>query len=65
MVASISTFRSLVGISIEIMNSVVGLKICVITAETRKFKSIINANLGGGEGVILPLVGFPLITQKR
>ena len=46
MVVSISTFRSLVGISIEIMNSVVGLKICVITAETRKFKSIINANLG-------------------
>ena len=45
------------------MNSVVGLKICVITAETRKFKSIINANLGGGEGVIF--VGFPLITQKR
>ena len=36
----ISAFPSLVRISIEIISSATGLKICVITAETKKYKSI-------------------------
>ena len=37
---SISAFASLVGIPIRIMSSATELKICVITAEIKKHKSI-------------------------
>ena len=37
---SISAFVSLVGISIGITSSSVGLKICVITARVKKYKSL-------------------------
>ena len=36
------TFVSLVGISIEITSSAIRLKICVITAAIKKYKSIIK-----------------------
>ena len=39
---SISAFASLVGILIEITSSAVGLKICVITAGIKKYKSLIK-----------------------
>ena len=39
---SISTFSSLVGISVGITSSAIGLKICEITAGTKKYKSIIK-----------------------
>ena len=39
---SISAFAFLVGIHIEIMNSAVGLKVCAVTAGTRKYKSTIK-----------------------
>ena len=39
---SISALASLVGISIGITSSVVGLKICVITEGIKKYKSIIK-----------------------
>ena len=39
---SISAFASLVGIPIGIASSTIGLKICVITAEIKKYKSIIK-----------------------
>ena len=41
---SISVFASLVGISIEITISAVGLKIYAITARIKKYKSIIKEN---------------------
>ena len=39
---SIPAFASLVGILIGIMGSAVGLKVCVITTEIKKCKSIIK-----------------------
>ena len=39
---SISAFASLVDIPIGISSSVVGLKMCVITAAIKKYKSIIK-----------------------
>ena len=39
---SFSDFASLVGIPIGILNFAVGLKICVVTAGIRKYKSIIG-----------------------
>ena len=39
---SISSFASLVGFSIRITSSTIRLKICAITAEIRKYKSIIQ-----------------------
>ena len=39
-----STFASLVGIPIEITNSTIRLKICVIIASIKKYKSIIIKN---------------------
>ena len=39
---SIFAFASLIGISIGITSSAIGLKICVITAGIKKYKSIIN-----------------------
>ena len=41
-IISISVFTFLIGISIEITSSITGLKICVITARIKKYKSIIN-----------------------
>ena len=38
---SISTFTSLIGIPIGITSSAIGLKICVIVAGIKKYKSII------------------------
>ena len=40
--ASISAFAPLVGIPIGIASSTIGLKICVITAGIKKYKSIIK-----------------------
>ena len=42
---SISDFASLVGIPIGITSSAIGLKICVITAEIKKYKSIIKRKM--------------------
>ena len=39
---SIFAFASLIGISIGITSSAIGLKVCVITAGIKKYKSIIN-----------------------
>ena len=39
---SISAFASLVGIPIGITSSAIGLKICVVTAGIKKYKSIIK-----------------------
>ena len=39
---SISAFSSLIGISIGIMSSAIGLKICAITARVKKYKSKIK-----------------------
>ena len=39
---SISAFASLVGIPIRITSPAIGLKICVITAEIKRYKSIIK-----------------------
>ena len=39
---SISVFASLVGITVGIANSAIGLKICVITAGIKKHKSVIK-----------------------
>ena len=39
---SISVFASLVGIPIGITSSATGLKVCVITAGIKKYKSIIK-----------------------
>ena len=39
---SISAFTSLVAVPVGITISAVGLKICVITAGTKKYKSIIK-----------------------
>ena len=39
---STSDFASLVGISVRITSSAIGLKICVITAGFKKYKSIIR-----------------------
>ena len=40
--ASISVFTFLIGISVSIESSAIGLKICVITAGIKKYKSIIK-----------------------
>ena len=41
---SVSEFSSLVGVSVDIIRSVVGLKMCAIFAEIKKQKSIIKKN---------------------
>ena len=40
--SSISAFASLVGIPIGITSSAIGLKMCVITARIKKYKSVNN-----------------------
>ena len=42
LVVSISAFASLVCVSVGITSSAVGIKICAITAEIKKYKSIIK-----------------------
>ena len=39
---SFSAFASFLSISTEVMSSETGLKICAITSETKKYKSIIK-----------------------
>ena len=41
---AISAFSSLVGVSVGIVSSVVGLKICAITAGIKKYKSFTKKN---------------------
>ena len=50
---SISTFASLVGISIGITSSPIGLKICVITAEIKKYKSMIKKKKKKHDKIVL------------
>ena len=50
---SISVFLSLVGISIVITSSAIRLKICAITAEIEKYKSIIKKNLKKYDKILL------------
>ena len=50
---SISTFASLVGISIGITSSPIGLKICVITAEIKKYQSMIKKKKKKHDKIVL------------
>ena len=50
---SISAFASLVGIPIAITSSAIGLKICGITAATKKYKSIINKKKKKHDKIVL------------
>ena len=50
---SISAFASLVGIPIGIASSTIGLKICVITAGIKKYKSIINKKKKKDDTIVL------------
>ena len=50
---SISVFLSLVGIPIVITRSAIRLKICAITAEIEKYKSIIKKNLKKYDKILL------------
>ena len=50
---SISSFAFLVGVPIGIMSSAIGLKICAITAETKKFKSIIKKRKKKHDKIVL------------
>ena len=50
---SISAFASLVGIPIGITSSATGLKICVITAGNKKYKSINKKNKKKHDKVVL------------
>ena len=50
---SISAFMSLVGIPIGITSSASGLKICVINAEFKKLKSIINKKRKKHDQIVL------------
>ena len=50
---SISSFTSLIGIPIEITSSAVGLKICVIVARIKKYKSIIKKKKKKHDKIVL------------
>ena len=50
---SISAFTSLIGIPIGITSSAVGLKICLITAGIKKYKSIIKKKKKKHDKIIL------------
>ena len=50
---SISAFASLVGIPIGFKSSAIGLKICVITAEIKKYKSIIQKKRKKHDKIVL------------
>ena len=49
---AVSVFAFSVGIPIGIINSTVGLKICSITAEIRKYKSIITTKRKNHDKVV-------------
>ena len=51
---SISAFPSLVSIPTGIMSSVIGLKICVITTGSKKYKSMIKKNKKKHGKIVLP-----------
>ena len=51
---SISAFASLLGIPIGITSSEIWLKICVITAEIKKYKSIIKKKKKKHHKIVLP-----------
>ena len=50
---SISAFASLVGVPIRIASSAVGLKICAITAEIKKYKSIMKKRKKKHDKIVL------------
>ena len=50
---SISAFSSLVGIPIGIVRSIIGLKVCVITAGIKKFNSIIKKKKKKHDKIVL------------
>ena len=50
---SISAFASLVGITIAITSSEIGLKICIITAAVKKYKSTIKKKKNMHDKVLL------------
>ena len=50
---SISAFTSLVGISIGITSSAIGLKICVITAGVKRYESITKKNKEKNDKIVL------------
>ena len=50
---SISAFSSLIGIPLGITSFATGLKICAITAEIKKYKSIINKNKKKHDKIVL------------
>ena len=50
---STSAFVSLVGISIKISSSAVGLKICAITSEIKKYKRVINKKNNKHDKIVL------------
>ena len=50
---SISVFASLIGIPIGITSSAIGLKICVITAGIKNYKSIINKKKKKHDKIVL------------
>ena len=50
---SISLFASLVGIPIGITSSVIGLKICAITAGIKKYKPIVKKRNKSHDKIVL------------
>ena len=50
---SISTFTSVIGIPVGITISAIGLKICVITAGIKKYKSIIKKKKNKHDKIVL------------
>ena len=65
---SIFAFASLVGIPIAIMSSAVGLKICVITARSKKYKSRIKKKNDKHDKILLlaktKLNSIDVVTSK-
>ena len=53
MIVSISGFASLVGFSVGIVNPAVGLKICVISARIKKYKSTIKKKWKKHDKIVL------------
>ena len=53
MIVSISGFASLVGVSVGIVNPAVGLKICVISARIKKYKSTIKKKWKKHDKIVL------------
>ena len=55
LVVSISAFASLVCVPVSITSSAVGLKICLITAGIKKYKSIIKKKKKKDDKIVLLL----------